>query len=263
METKFQASFIPKQPVTEEAHHHTSAASLFFLVSFILFLASLASAAAVFIYGQVITRNINEGQKQLTLNKNAFDPNTIQEITRLNDRIFAADILLKQHKSVSTLFQVLSNTTLKTVKFSEFTYNAADDKITLTMRGQAFNYETVALQAKAFTDPNLKNVFRSPIFSDLNLDAQGNVLFGFITSVDSFLVDYYKLKKEEYGAFGNPSTLPAAGTGTTGADSAPATGGAAPQGFIQTGTSSNQVRGQTIETDGVLEIDDQPLINQN
>lgn len=259
METKFQASFIPKQPVTEAVHHRTSAASLFFLVSFILFMASLASAGAVFIYGQIITRNMTEGEKQLTLNKNAFDPNTIKEITRLNDRMLSADILLKQHKSVSTLFQVLSNTTLRNVRFTEFTYAAADDKINLSMRGQAFNYETVALQAKAFTDPNLKNVFRSPIFSDLTLDSQGNVSFGFITSVDSFLVDYYKLKKEEYSAFGAPANQ-IAPSDTTPATSG-ATGGNPAQGFIQTGTSTNQVRGEVIQTEGALEIDE-PVTNQ-
>lgn len=202
METKFQTSFIPKQPVTDTELHGGSSASLFFLFSFILFMASLASAGAVFIYGSIVSKNIKEGDKQLTLNKNAFDPNTIKELTRLNNRINAANTLLKSHKGVSTLFQVLSQTTLKNVRFTDFNYTAADDKISLTMRGQAFNYETIALQAKAFTDPTLKNVFRSPIFSDLTLDSQGNVSFSFNTGIDPFLVDYYKLKKEEYAAGG-------------------------------------------------------------
>lgn len=204
METKFQTSFIPKQPVTDTELHGGSSASLFFLFSFILFMASLASAGAVFIYGSIVSKNIQEGDKQLTLNKNAFDPNTIKELTRLNNRINAANTLLKSHKGISTLFQVLSQTTLKNVRFTDFNYAAADDKISLGMRGQAFNYETIALQAKAFTDPTLKNVFRSPIFSDLTLDSQGNVSFSFNTGIDPFLVDYYKLKKEEYLSGGVP-----------------------------------------------------------
>lgn len=208
METKFQTSFIPKQPVTDTELHRGSGASLFFLFSFILFIASLAAAGGVFIYGSIMDKNIKEGDKQLTLNKNAFDPNTIKEITRLNDRINAANTLLKQHKGVSTLFLVLSQTTLKNVRFTEFNYLSADEKINLTMKGQAFNYETIALQAKAFTDPALKNVFRSPIFSDLTLDSQGNVSFSFGTGVDPFLIDYYKLKKEEYSVNGVPSRDP-------------------------------------------------------
>lgn len=200
METKFQTSFIPKQPITSEAPHRTSASGLFFLFGFIIFMASLASAGGVFIYSEIVKKNINDGKDQLTLNKNAFDPNTISQITRLNDRINAADFLLKKHKSVSTLFLVLSNATLKTVQFNDFNYSGIEDKIVLSMRGEAPNYETVALQAKEFTNPNLKNVFRSPLFGDLALDVQGTVSFSFTTNVDPLLVDYYKLKKEEYSA---------------------------------------------------------------
>lgn len=233
METKFQTSFIPKQPVTSEAPHHTSAASLFFLFAFIVFMASLASAGGVFIYSEIIKKNINEGKSQLTLNKNAFDPNTISQITRLNDRINAADYLLKRHKSVSTLFLVLSNSTLKNVRFSDFTYTGVDDKISLNMRGQATSYETVALQAKEFTNPNLKNVFRSPLFGDLTLDTQGNVSFSFSTNIDPFLVDYYKLKKEEYAAGGQPTVQGVS------AESSPAVEITEERGFVETGINSN------------------------
>lgn len=241
METKFQTSFIPKQPLNDDAPHHTSAASLFFLFSFILFMASLAAAGAVFIYGSVINSNITKGEHDLNANKNAFDPNTIKEITRLNDRVNAADALLKHHKSVSTLFQVLGNTTLKTVRFSDFSYTDADDKISLSMTGQAFNYETVALQAKAFTDPTLKNVFRSPIFGGLNLDQQGNVAFTFKTGVDSFLVDYYKLKREELAGGGATHQSAPSTTSSAPVPSAPAAltpSAPTDQGFVQTGSNS-------------------------
>lgn len=216
METKFQTSFIPKQPLTEAPKHHASAASLVFLVSFILFMASLAAAGAVFIYSQVINKNIADGNKQLNQNKNAFDPNTIKEITRLNDRINATYTLLKNHKGMSTLFQVLSNTTLKSVQFTNFAYSSTGEKITLAMNGKAFSYETVALQSMAFTDPALKNVFKSPIFGDPSLDSAGNVSFSFSASIDPLLVSYYKLKQEEYGASVNnvvtaPVAAPAGG----------------------------------------------------
>jgi uncharacterized membrane protein YgcG len=235
METKFQTSFIPKQPVTSEAPHHASTASLFFLFAFILFMASLACAGGVFIYGQIIQKNITEGTSQLTLNKNAFDPNTINQITRLNDRINAADYLLKHHKSVSTLFLVLSNATLKNVRFSDFNYAGVDDKITLAMRGQALSYETVALQAKEFTNPNLKNVFRSPLFGDLTLDTTGNVSFSFNTSIDPLLVDYYKLKTEEYSANGIPSKSASAADGNSAPSGANGTNANANErGFVQT-----------------------------
>ena len=205
METRFQTSFIPKQPVTAEAPRHASASSLFFLFTFIVFMASLAAAGGVFIWKEIVSKNIEDGKAQLTLNKNAFDPNTISQLTRLNDRINAAEDLLKKHKSVSTLFLVLSNATLKNVRFTEFNYAGVDNKISLSMKGQATSYETVALLAKEFTNPNLKNVFRSPLFGDLTLDTQGNVSFTFSANIDPLLVDYYKLKKEEYASGGVPN----------------------------------------------------------
>ncbi len=241
METKFQTSFIPKQPVTDAPKHHTSAASLVFLVSFILFMASLAAAGAVFIYSQIINKNIKDGNEQLLVNKNAFDPNTIKEITRLNDRINSTYTLLKNHKGISTLFQVLSNTTLKSVQFNDFAYSSTGEKITLAMKGKAFNYETVALQSKSFTDPALKNVFKSPIFGDLNLDALGNVGFSFSASIDPLLVNYYKLKQEELGGGAPAVAAPAAPAAGLGGSGAPAAG------FTQ--TSGNAAAGNEDTTE--------------
>ena len=239
METKFQTSFIPKQPVTAEAPRHTSVTSLFFLFGFIIFMASIAAAGGVFIYGQVIHKNIQQGTAQLTINRNAFDPNTISQITRLNDRINSADYLLKKHKSVSTLFLVLSNATLKNVRFTDFNYVGIDDKISLTMKGQATSYETVALQAKEFTNPNLKNVFRSPLFGDLTLDTQGNVSFSFTTNIDPFLVDYYKLKKEEAANGASAAGSNTSANQTNGGD----------QGFVQTSPNAGTPNAGSLQVD--------------
>jgi len=237
METKFQTSFIPKQPVTEAAKHHTSAASLFFLVAFIMFMASLAAAAGVFLYSRVVDTNIAEGNKQLALNRNAFDPNTIQQYTRLNDRINAVYSLLKLHRSPSTLFQVLSNVTLKTVQFTDFQYTDTGDKINLSMKGQAYNYETVALQAQAFTDPALRNVFKSPIFGDLNLDNLGNVSFSFTTQVDPFLVNYYQLMQEESGTDASSTVDSSPSAIVNNSETVNGNQAAGSQGFIETSST--------------------------
>ncbi|MEN9649812.1 MAG: hypothetical protein RL094_779 [Candidatus Parcubacteria bacterium] len=205
METKFQTSFIPKQPVTDSVRH-SSGSGLLFVISFIVLIASLAAGGGVFLYGQYVDTSISEGKKQLERNENAFDPTTIQELTRLNDRISSVDVLLKQHVAVSNVFTVLSGTTLKNVRFNDFSFvNAGGGKVTMSMKGQATSYETVALQSRAFTDPSLRNVFRSPIFGDLNLDQSGNVTFSFSASVDPTLVSYYKSIKDRGAAI--PGTI--------------------------------------------------------
>lgn len=198
METKFQTSFIPKQPITEGATiRHSSGGSFFFLISFIIFMVSIATAGAAFFYNQLVDKTIADGNKQLAINENAFDPKTIEELGRLNDRINAADQLLHEHVAVSNFFPELERSTLKTVTFGNFAYkNSGADKISINMSGQARSYESIALQSRAFTDPSLRSIFHSPIFSGLNLDASGNVDFSFNMFLDPSVVSFYKNMKD-------------------------------------------------------------------
>lgn len=205
METKFQTSFIPKQPVTESPIR-TTGGNFFFLITFVIFMVSIALFGAAYLYNQLIDNNIAKGEADLRLNENAFDATTIQELTRLNDRINAAQFLLKQHIAFSSFFGVLERATLRNVSFKNFSYAyGGGDKISITMQGTAgratgSSYETVALQAKAFTNPTLRNVFRSPLLTDVGLDAQGNSSFSFSASLDPLLISFYKLRKEEAAA---------------------------------------------------------------
>lgn len=205
METKFQTSFIPKQPVTE-TRSRGSGANFFFLISFIIFMVSVAIAGAAFLYHQLVDNNIAKGNAQLELNENAFDQTTIQELTRLNDRITAAQSLLKQHIAFSNFFGALERATLENVVFRNFSYAyGGSDKVGISMqglagRGPVSSYETVALQAKAFTDPALRNVFRSPLLTDVALDTEGNASFTFTSTIDPLLISFYKLRKEEAAA---------------------------------------------------------------
>jgi hypothetical protein len=205
METKFQTSFIPKQPVTESPIR-TSGGNFLFLLSFVVFMVSIAIAGAAFLYNQLIDNNIAKGNASLQKDEAALDPTTIQELTRLNDRINAAQLLLKQHIAFSNFFGALERSTLRNVSFKSFSYvYGGGDKISITMQGVAgrvtgSSYETVALQAKEFTNPELRNVFRSPLLTDVGLDAQGNSSFSFSASLDPLLISFYKLRKEEAAA---------------------------------------------------------------
>lgn len=226
METKFQTSFIPKAPVTDSsAGRRSGGAGFLFLIAFIIFMASLCAAVGVFFYNQILDQKIKTGNEELSQNQNIFNPNVVQEYSRLNDRINASYEILKKHVAVSNLFSIISAVTLKNVRFSNFTYsNAGSDKISLNMNGQTRSYELVALQARALTDPTMKyrNAFKSPILGDLNVDSLGNVSFNLSSAVDPSVVSYYRLvqdlKKsgqlEDYANAGAQSN-PASQVGTT------------------------------------------------
>jgi len=200
METKFQTSFIPKAPVTDSsAGRRSGGAGFLFLISFIIFMASLCAAVGVFFYNQILDQKIKTGNDELSKNQNIFNPSVVQEYSRLNDRINASYEILKKHTAVSNLFNIISAVTLKNVRFNNFTYsNTGGDKVSLAMNGQTRSYEEVALQARALTDPTMKyrNAFKSPILGDLNVDSLGNVSFNLATAIDPSVVSYYRLVQD-------------------------------------------------------------------
>lgn len=190
-ETKFQTSFIPKQPVTDEPRRG-GGSSIFFLISFLLIIMTAAAGAGVFIWNKTILSNIKKGEEQLVAHKNTFDSTTISQFTRLDNRIDAADTLLKNHISASGIFPRLQDGTLKTVQYNSFSYtNAGEGKIIISMSGEARDYESLALQAKEFADPRFKNSFRSPIFSSFS-KGRDNVVFTFSSGIDPYVIQYYQ-----------------------------------------------------------------------
>ncbi|MEI6042015.1 MAG: hypothetical protein WCQ00_00385 [bacterium] len=196
METKFQSSFIPKQPVNEPVRSRAGS-NIFFLISFLIFIASGVASGAVYLWSNQLDSKIAATNNSLNLARNSFDQNTIKEFTHLNDKINSADFLLRQHVAPSVLFGVIGDTTLKNARFTNFKYtNAGGDKISISMSGEAVSYEAVALQASAFTNPKLRNVFRNTIFSDPDLTASGKAVFSFTTGVDPTLLNYYKMKSD-------------------------------------------------------------------
>lgn len=212
METKFQASFIPKQPVTEELQRRGGSGGLVFLVAFLIFALSALAAGGVVVWNKILDTRIATEKETLKVNESALDSNSVREFVRLRDRIDSANKLLQNHLAPSNIFQVLELYTLKRIRFNDFSYAyAGADKVSVTMRGQAEGndaYEAISTQSKQFTIPKLKNVFKSPIFGDLNfVEASNLVTFTFSTIIDSRLISYYKTIKE--GSLINPN-VPAA-----------------------------------------------------
>lgn len=187
MEQNFQTSFIPKKPIIKE--HETSSRPVGILLIgslFILFVVSLSIGGLYFYKGTVI-KNIASLKDSLNLAKNRFEPARISELQVLDKRLRASTEILSKHISITPIFSVLEKLTMKTVRFTKFTYDIGADKVSIKMSGQAIGYRSVALQSDLFA--NNKN-FINPIFSNLTLDNSGNVLFDLDFSVDSSFVNY-------------------------------------------------------------------------
>src|SRR3989344_3801495 len=183
VDTGIPASFIP---------HDTSVArpplrgggglnDLLLLVAIVIFVASAALAIGVFLYGQYLVTENTAKLEQLERAKAGFQPALIQQLTRLDDRMHAADRVLSAHIAPSVFFKALEEATLQTVSFRTLDFQVAENQnLTVKIAGVAESVNSIALQADLFskngviTNPIFSNIARQPDGVHFNLSAMVN-----------------------------------------------------------------------------------------
>src|SRR3989344_1785469 len=185
VDTGIPASFIP---------HDTSVArpslrggsggglnDLLLLVAIVIFVASAALAIGVFLYGQYLVKENTAKLEQLERAKAGFQPALIQQLTRLDDRMHAADRVLAAHIAPSIFFKALEEATLQTVSFRTLDFQVAENhNLSVKIAGIAESVNSIALQADLFskngvvTNPIFSNIARQPDGVHFNLSAMVN-----------------------------------------------------------------------------------------
>jgi len=200
METNnnFKTSFIPKQSVVDNPANKVSRPiSLMTTITFVVLLLSVALAGGAYGYIQLLKNEINRpcpdstvaettgcGLKaSLEKERQALDDGLLVEFRRLGAKLTLAERLLDQHITALPILVLLQGETTETVRYDSLNYN---DK-TLQISGVARSYEDIAVQSNVFDKEKAISGF---IFSDLNLDANGNVAFKLIITIDDKLLDY-------------------------------------------------------------------------
>lgn len=193
MEQNFQTSFIPKKPIVENRSNVSRPTSIFVVISiFILFTIAIASGGLYF-YKLSIEKNITQMSSDLNLAKNRFEPSKIVQLQRLDKRLRASSELLSRHVALSPIFEALESLTMKSVRYTKFSYSLVNDKtstMNITLSGQAVGYRSIALQSDLFKKN--KQII-DPVFSNLTLDNSGNVVFDLAFTVDAALINYVEM----------------------------------------------------------------------
>lgn len=193
MEQNFQTSFIPKKPIVEPRERSTRSVGLFTIVAILLLLTVVIISAGLFVYRGALNKSIANKAVSLNLAKNSFEPAKITELQVLDKRLRASTKILSKHIAITPIFSALQAITMKTVRYTQFTYDLGtekDPKVTVKMSGIAQGYAAVALQSDLYAKN--KNII-DPVFSNLTLDNKGNVLFDLQFSVDPSFVDYKQM----------------------------------------------------------------------
>ena len=197
MESEFKTSFIPKQALVQSPVVAEPPISLVSTISFIILLLSLLLAGGTYGYERLlaseITRpcpdpnqTVTQGcglQASLDKEKKALDEGLLTEFKRLAAKLNLANVLLDKHVTVLPVFDLLSKITLVTVRYTSLDYN----NVTINISGVAQSYEDIAVQSNVFDRERLIPSF---IFSDLNLDNEGNVVFKLVINLDPRLLKY-------------------------------------------------------------------------
>lgn len=186
MEERVTTSFIPKGSLQVETPRHRvggSPVAFANLIAGTLLIVAIVAAGGVFFFQKYTEAAITAKQESLAKSREAFEPATIEELSRLDTRINSAKTLLKSHIAVSGLFDELEKLTLDSVRYDTFQYSVpAPGHIVLSMTGEAASYNAVALQSDAFSK---SSIITDPIFSNVTIGRNGAITFDFTGVIDA------------------------------------------------------------------------------
>ena len=180
-------SFIPKKTSTDKVVKLKRNIDLVLLITIVIFLISTIFSLGLFLYKNFLESNIEESAIMLEKEKGAFDVDSIKVLSRLDKRIMSAEELLDKHIDPVGFFEFLEENTLKSIQFDGLNFSVSEEGVEVIMSGIARNYASVALQSDVFGS----SVFiKNPIFSNLDVNKVGDVIFDFSALVDNDLVLY-------------------------------------------------------------------------
>jgi hypothetical protein len=224
MEIGVPNSFIPHDATTPDAPHYERSgglAELLFLVALVLLIVSIALCAGTYIYMKYLQSESTQKQAQIKAAQAAFDPQLIEQLTRLDNRMTSADTILGTHIAPSAFFAALDSTTLTTVSFQSLTFDATNPSaMTLDMSGIAHDVNSIALQADLFSK---SGIITNPIFAGIDQQADG-VHFTVKASVNPSALSYESLVTGQTpaGVTPLPSSSAVSSSSTAPSTSAPA-----------------------------------------
>ena len=190
MEQNFQTSFIPKKPMIPESVTVARPVSILLIISLFILFTVLIATGGLYLYKGSINKSIITMQDSLQKAQARFEPSAISKLQVLDKRLDASSQILGNHLSITPIFSALEALTMKSVRYTNFSYDLGTDKnptVNVKMSGIAIGYRSVALQSDLFAQN--KNII-DPVFSNLTLDNSGNVIFDLEFSVDPAFVNY-------------------------------------------------------------------------
>ncbi len=191
MDNDKKISFIPKKSLARSDFSGKKPMSLFLTLSFSIFLITCVVYGGAYIYAQSLQKGIEVKKQELQDLRNKFDLTIIDKAKDLKARMKSAQELIDGHLVLSSFFDFLEQTTLKSVGYSLFQYSNNDGKLEASLNGMAPNYASLALQRDGFSlETGNKGRLSDFSMGGYKLDENGNVSFTIKFSPNPSLLSY-------------------------------------------------------------------------
>ena len=192
-----QTSFIPKKTLVQKSFDSKSGdfATIFLIISIIIFITSGLVYGLLYFWSSRLDTQLKKLEADLVIQKDNLQSEIVlfEDLVRFDKKLKVATTLLNQHTTIRPFFQLLSDNTLKTVRFKNLSYKMLDTGgAEVKMSGEAKSFNSIALQSNAFASTKaMSNI----VFSGLNTGRDNTVIFDFSTNVKDLTTSYAKFKE--------------------------------------------------------------------
>ncbi len=210
-----QISFIPKSPLGEEDIFiaRPRPRSVLGFLAALLFLVSVGAYIGLYFYDDFLSRNIQKKTGEIDTAQRALKSSPeINKAKVFNARADLARTLLQKHIVVSPLFDFLSQNTLKSILYKDFSFKDEGGSLSLSLKGEAPSYASLAYQSDVFRAS--KDILGFSV-DNIELTKEGIVSFDFTMAFDRAFLSYEKSTKTEVPAIIETNLSPATTTATT------------------------------------------------
>lgn len=191
MEPKFQTSFIPKNTMAprEDSFKRVKSFNLFSTIATLLFILTLGAWGGLYFYKNTLNNEIVKLKQDIADTREAFEPETINELISFSNSIKSTNQLLQNHISVSALFDSLQSLTVRPIQFVEFSYSEISGQVLVEIVMQGSSYAAFAQQSEIFKN---QSFIINPEFSDFTVTESGAVEASFSAIIDKSMLSYEK-----------------------------------------------------------------------
>lgn len=183
-----ETSFIPQKTYKKSNTKKRSYGGLLMGIASFIFVITILIAGTLFLYNRYLTKEIETMSQSLEREKGSLEKEVIKKLSLVDKRIEASKLVLDNHVTLVSLFDLLEQNTLQRVMFKELSFSPGEGGWwTLSLKGATNSYASVALQSDVFgKNKNMKEL----IFSNLGIGIDGGVVFDVSAIVDPRLFSY-------------------------------------------------------------------------